>query len=257
MSANSSSDHISITIDDHIQHIKIQRLDKMNALTNDMYQAMADALKNSHRDESIKVNLISGEKGCFTAGNDIKDFLSYAQKGEFGDGVINFLTMLGTLETPLILAIDGPAVGIGTTMIFHADLTYATKSASFSTPFLDLGLVPEAASSYLIPKAIGHNRAYELLVLGETYTADQALAAGFINKLIEPDQLISHCLTIAKRLAAKPAEALHISKQLLRSDKETILRIMEKESEIFARQLRSKEATEAFQAFLNRSKKQS
>lgn len=248
------SEYIAINLADNIQHIEIKRLDKMNALTDDMYQAMATALKKSNTNSEIKVNLISGEAGCFTAGNDLADFLSYAEKGVFGNGVIDFLTTLATLDKPLILAIDGPAIGIGTTMAFHADLVYASDNAKFATPFSDLGLTPEAASSYLMPKTMGHAKAYELLALGETYSANQALQAGFVNKVIPSDELKEHTSLIAKRLAQKPESSLSLTKQLLKPDREHILNVMENEVEIFSRQLQSKEAKAAFEAFLNKSK---
>jgi len=248
------SDYISITISETIQHIQIQRADKMNAFTDEMYQSVSTALKNSHKANDIKVNLISGVPGCFTAGNDIADFLTYAKKGAFGSGVIDFLTTLGTLDMPLILAIDGPAIGIGTTITFHADLIYATPEATFATPFADLGLTPEAASSYLMPKTIGHARAYEMLALGEKYTAEDACRAGFVNKIIPADQLISHSLTIAKKLSKKPESSLLATKQLLKSEREYILTVMEKEVEIFSKQLQSEEAKTAFSSFLNKTK---
>lgn len=248
------SEHINISINEGIQHIIIDRAEKKNALTDEMYQSIAEALKNSHKREEIKVNLLSGQKGCFTAGNDLKGFLSYAEQGKFGDGVINFLTTLGTLETPLILAIDGPAIGIGTTMTFHADLVYATPQATFATPFADLGLTPEAASSYLMPKTIGHVRAFEMLALGETYSAKEALNAGFINKIIPTDKLIIHALSSAKKLANKPESALKATKRLLKAEQEQILTVMEKEVEIFRRHITSDEAKNAFSNFLNKPK---
>ncbi len=246
--------HITVTISETIQHIQIQRADKMNAFTDEMYQSVATALKNSHKANDIKVNLISGVPGCFTAGNDIADFLTYAKKGAFGSGIIDFLTTLGTLDMPLILAIDGPAIGIGTTMTFHADLIYATPEATFATPFADLGLTPEAASSYLMPKTMGHARAYEMLALGEKYSAEDACRAGFVNKIIPADQLISHSLAIAKKLSKKPESSLLATKQLLKSEREYILTVMEKEVEIFSKQLQSEEAKTAFSSFLNKTK---
>ena len=248
------SDHIKITINETIQHIEIRRADKMNAFTDEMYQTIATALKKSHKDKDIKVNLISGVEGCFTAGNDISDFYTYAEKGSFSPGIIDFLTTLGTLDMPLILAIDGPAIGIGTTMAFHADLVYATPKAIFATPFADLGVTPEAASSYLMPKTMGHAKAYEMLALGEKYSAQEAYNAGFVNKVIEAEDLISHSLAIAKKLSKKPESSLLITKQLLKTEREYILSVMEKEVEIFSRQLQSEEAKAAFASFLNKTK---
>lgn len=246
------SDHIAITLENNIQTIKIQRLEKKNALTNDMYLAMSDALDASNSDDNIKVNILCGEEGCFTAGNDIKDFLAIAMKGAVPDGIIKFLTSLGSTEKPLILTIDGLAVGIGTTMCFHADLVYATRHSTFTTPFADLGLIPEAASSYLMPKTMGYARAYEMLVLGNSFTAEEAKQAGFVNDIFESENLQFECQQIAERLAAKPAQAIKIAKSLMRGDRETIMKVMHKESELFSERLQSDEARNAFTAFLSK-----
>ncbi len=248
------SENIAIERDGHIQHVSIRRLAKKNALTNDMYIALAGALNGANSDDGIRVTIISGEPGCFTAGNDINDFLSYAQEGALPDGVLKFLKALTETQKPLILAVDGPAIGIGTTMCFHADLVYATKNALFSTPFLDLGLIPEAASSYLMPKTMGHARAFEMLVLGEGYSAEAAREAGIVNAILDSEDLIPHVSRIAARLAAKPPAALKIARQLMRLDQEITVKVMEKECELFAAQLKSPEAVAAFTAFLSKSK---
>lgn len=248
------SDHIAITREGPVQHAAIRRLAKKNALTNDMYIALADALTTANTDDSLRVTIISGEPGFFTAGNDINDFLSYAQEGTLPDGVLKFLKALRETDKPLILAIDGPAIGIGTTMCFHADLVYATQNALFSTPFLDLGLIPEAASSYLMPKTMGHARAFEMLVLGESYSAQAAKDAGIVNAIVDSGDLLAHVMRIATRLAAKPPTALKIARQLMRLDQEIVAKVMDKETELFAAQLKSPEAVTAFTAFLSKSK---
>ena len=176
------SEHIKVSLHNNVQHIQICRLEKKNALTSAMYGAMAEALEASNTNEDIKVNLIYGEPGCFTAGNDIKDFMHTAQTGDLDNSVVTFLVSLAKLEKPLILAIDGPAIGIGTTMAFHADLVYASSNGVFATPFVDLGLVPEAASSYLMPQRMGYARAYEMLALGHPFSAEQAKESGFVNQ---------------------------------------------------------------------------
>ena len=247
------TDHIQTSIKDGVQHIQINRPEKKNALTSNMYAAMAKALETSNQQDEIKVNLIYGVPGCFTAGNDIEDFLKFARTGNLDESVLQFLSALAELEKPLILAIDGPAVGIGTTMIFHSDLAYATEAALFQTPFLDLGLIPEAASSYLMPRTIGHHKAFEMLALGTPYTAKQATEAGFINAIFEPDQLIEASHKNAARLAKKPPSALKIARNLLRKrDKETIHQVMQTENQHFKNQLKSEEAKAAFFAFLNK-----
>ena len=246
------SEHIKVSLNNGVQHIQICRLDKKNALTSAMYSAMAEALEASNSDEDIKVNLLYGEPGCFTAGNDIKDFMHTAQTGELGHDVITFLVSLAKLEKPLILAIDGPAIGIGTTMAFHADLIYASNNSVFATPFVDLGLVPEAASSYLMPRNMGYARAYEMLALGNHFTAGQAKESGFVNQILD-ENLIDHCQQIAEKLAAKPQQALKITKQLMKgADKAVVERTMQEEIEHFKKQLSSQEAKAAFLAFLNK-----
>ncbi len=249
------TDHIRVTLKEGIQHIQIKRVEKKNAIASPMYSAMADALNASNGNDDIKVNLLYGEKGCFTAGNDIKDFLKFAQTGALDDAVLVFLSALNQQTKPLILAIDGPAIGIGTTMVFHADLVYATKNALFQTPFLDLGLVPEAASSYLMPATMGHHRAFEMLVLGNSFDAQKAQQAGFVNDILDPSTLIEDCHKTALRLANKPAGALKLARDLMRTpQQETTQQVMQKESDLFKAQLSSSEAKAAFFAFLSKSK---
>ena len=248
---------IMTKLEDGVRHIQLNRPEKKNALTSNMYTAMAEALNESNDKQEIKVNLLYGTQygtqGCFTAGNDIHDFLTITQTGKSAESALLFLKSLATLKAPLILAIDGPAIGIGTTMIFHADLVYATEQAIFQTPFLDLGLLPEAASSYLMPEAIGHHRAFELLCLGETYSAQKAIGAGFVNQLFPAETLIEEATAIAVRLAQKPAKALRTAKSLMRSaHKDLIQNTMERENELFKTQLNSAEAKNAFLAFLNK-----
>ncbi len=246
---------IKCTIENGIQHIQIARLEKKNALTGAMYAAMASALMEGDQDETIAVNLLYGEPGCFTAGNDLKDFLAFAQTGNLDDSVFDFLKVLALLEKPLIIAVEGPAIGIGTTMLFHADLVYASPSAVFKTPFLDLGLVPEAASSYLMPLTMGHQKSYEILALGQTLSADEARAAGFVNAVLPEAELMPHARSVAEALAKKPGEALRITKDLMRAPlKEAIKQTMEKEVKAFSARLQSDEAKQAFLAFLNPSK---
>lgn len=247
------SDQIITSLNDGIQHIQMNRGEKKNALTNAMYIAMTDALQESDKNADIFVNLLYGVPGCFTAGNDIEDFMTLVENGELSASIVSFLTTLATLEKPLILAIEGPAVGIGTTMTFHADLIYATETATFSTPFANLGITPEAGSSYLMPSALGHARAYEMLALSNQYTAKQAKAAGIINDIIAPAQLIEQCHNTALKLAAKPQSAIKNTKQLMRAPfKEQILKTIKQEVEIFKTQLKTEDAKAAFQAFLSK-----
>ena len=246
------SEHIKVSLYNNVQHIQICRLDKKNALTGAMYGAMAEALETSNTNEDINVNLIYGEPGCFTAGNDIKDFMHTAQTGDLDNSVVTFLVSLAKLEKPLILAIDGPAIGIGTTMAFHADLVYASSNGVFATPFVDLGLVPEAASSYLMPQRMGYAKAYEMLALGHPFSAEQAKESGFVNQILD-DNLMEHCQQTAETLALKPQKALKITKRLMKgADKTVVEKTMQEEIEHFKNQLTSQEAKTAFFAFLNK-----
>lgn len=249
-----TSDHVEITNTGPIQKITLNRPEKKNALTNEIYAALASALTTAANDDQCRVTIIEGQPGCFSAGNDISDFLHISKTGQMPEAILAFLNALTSHPKPLILAIDGIAVGIGTTMCFHADLIYASERAIFSTPFLDLGLIPEAASSYLMPKTMGHARAFEMLVLGESLNAQEAKDAGIINRIIPAEELTAHVERIAQRLASKPPGALRIAKQLMRLDQEIIQKVMEKECELFAAQLRSPEAEAAFTAFLSKSK---
>lgn len=246
-----TTDHVLVSIKDGIQHIELNRADKMNALTTAMYGAITKAFKDSHQNPDIKVILFYGTPGCFTSGNDIKDFLKYSTGGSLDNNIEDFLIALTSLEKPLIVAVDGPAIGVGTTMLFHADLVYATDRAVFATPFASLGLTPEAASSYLMPRIMGHVRAFEMLALGSTYSADQAKQSGMINEIVEPKDLINQTHNIALKLAAKPQEAIRLTKQLMRGkEKAKTIEIMVEEIEVFKRQLNSPEAKAAFAAFL-------
>jgi enoyl-CoA hydratase/carnithine racemase len=249
------TDHILIQREGPKLTLTLNRPDKLNALSSDMYQTLADEMTASAEDEAHRVTIIKGAEGSFCAGNDIGDFLKIAQNGMLPTSILNFLKALTTHPKPLILAIDGVAVGIGTTICFHADLIYATNRSHFSTPFVDLGLIPEAASSYLMPKTMGHARAFEMLVLGESYNAEEAKAAGIINKIFAPEELETNIDQAAARIASKPQAAVLTAKKLMRLDQEIIEKVMEKECELFTAQLRSPEAAAAFNAFLSKANK--
>jgi enoyl-CoA hydratase/carnithine racemase len=249
------SAHVEIAAGDGVEVIRLVRPEKRNALTQDMYRALTDALEAGETNPAIRVRVLFGSGGHFSGGNDIADFLATA-KGEQGTPreVLRFIEALPQLRKPLIAGVDGQAVGIGTTLLMHCDLVYATPRATFATPFLDLGLVPEAASSLLMPAAMGYARAFELLVLGETFGADRAREAGIVNAIVPSDDLEAHVLGIAARLARKPPEALATAKQLLRGDGTAALARTRAEAAEFARCLTSAEARAAFEAFFTRAR---
>ena len=237
---------------DGVQRLRFNRPDKKNALTGAMYDALTEALTRGDRNPSIRAHLFSGADGMFTAGNDIAEFLGFAENAALGEPVVRFLRALATTSKPMLAAVNGPAIGIGTTLLFHCDLAYASAAARFHTPFLDLGLVPEAASSLLAPRLMGHARAFELLCLGEPFSAEKALAAGLINAIVAAEDLEAHAMDAARRLAAKPPGALAMARRLLGRDRQAILQRMDEETRLFSACLASPEAREAFNAFLEK-----
>ncbi len=247
--------HLEITVRDGVQTIRFTRPDKKNALKSDMYAAMTEALIKGDASADVSSHLFIGSGGVFTAGNDIAEFLERSKGGSaLGTPVISFIMQLPQVGKPMIAAVDGLAVGIGTTLLFHCDLVYATPSASLRTPFLDLGLVPEAGSSLLAPQRMGYARAFELLVLGEPFSAERARESGIVNAIVPADQLEATALKAAARLAAKAPEALALSRRLMRGDTSAIVGRVDEEAKIFGARLSSPEAKEAFAAFMEKRK---
>lgn len=246
---------IETSIEGGLQTIRIVRPEKKNALTSAMYAAMVDALRNGDDDADVVAHLFTGANGVFSAGNDIGDFVDGARKGAGLDGpVIEFIRLLPRVHKPMIAAVDGLAVGIGTTLLFHCDLVYATPTARFSTPFLNLGVVPEAGSSLLAPQRLGYARAFELLILGETFNAERAREAGLVNAIVPTEELESTARAAAAKLAAKPPEALALARQLLRGNPSAVSARIVEEARLFREQMSSSEAQEAFAAFLEKRK---
>lgn len=244
---------IAIWRDGDVQILRIARPEKKNALTGAMYGALADALEAGDADETIAAHVITGSDGIFTAGNDIGDFLTTARgTGGLDENVVRFIRLLPVVKKPLIAAVDGAAIGIGTTMLFHCDLVYAAPDTTFATPFLDLGVVPEAASSLLIPRRLGYARAFAMLALGDPLSAGDAVATGFVNAIVPAGDLEAAALDAAKRLASKPPEALAIARRMMRGDTSEILARMDEEVAAFRQRLRSPEAVEAFTAFFEK-----
>lgn len=245
------TDHVAITDQDGVRIIAMRRPDKKNALTQAMYLAMAGALDAAHADQTIRCVLIAGSPGAFSAGNDVEDFLKAVESGAGISAAIAFLHALARCDKPLVAAVDGLAVGIGTTMLFHCDHVVASPASRFSTPFTQLGLVPEGGSSWLAPQLIGHQRAFSLLVMGRPMDATAAHAAGLVNTLAGDAE--GEAMKAAREIANLPPEAVRLSRNLLRSRAETVRRIDE-EAVLFAQRMRSPEAIAAFRAFLSRKK---
>ena len=244
---------IAVWRGDGAQVLRIARPEKKNALTGAMYRALSDAIEAGDADDAIAAHIITGSGGVFTAGNDIGDFLATSKgTGDLGKDVLRFIRLLPVVKKPLIAAVDGNAIGIGTTMLFHCDLVYAAPDATFGTPFLDLGLIPEAASSLLMPQRMGYARAFAMLALGDPLSADDAVAAGFVNAVVPAGDLESATLDAAKRLAKKPPEALALARRLMRGDPAEVLKRIDDEVAAFRERLRSPEAVEAFTAFFEK-----
>lgn len=249
------TDHIIIERPEttpHVQIIRFNRPEKKNAITRAMYQAMTDALKAADDTPDIRVNVFLGTEGCFSAGNDMADFLAFAMGGSMGREVLDFLAALATAKKPVVSGVDGLAIGIGATIHLHCDLTVASERSLFKTPFVDLALVPEAASSLIAPRLMGHQRAFALLALGEGFSAAEAKEAGLIWKVTAPEAVEAETLSSAAKLAAKPPEALRIARDLIRGEPDAILGRIAEEAELFATRLKSAEARAAFEAFMKR-----
>ncbi len=236
-----------------VQVLRFARPEKKNALTGAMYDALSDALEAGDQSRDVAVHVFFGSEGVFTAGNDIGEFLASSTGDQsVMKSVLRFIRLLPRVEKPMIAGVDGLAVGIGTTLLFHCDMVFATPAARFKTPFLDLGLVPEAGSSLLMPQRLGYARAFEMLVLGTPMDAEAMRSAGLVNAIIAAATLEQHVEGVAAALVRKPPAALAHARSLLRGDAEAVSRRTDEEAAVFARQLKSAEAREAFHAFLEK-----
>jgi len=237
-----------------VQVIRMNRPEKKNALTRAMYEAIGEVLQSGDADPEIAVHVFLGVPGAFSAGNDLADFMAVAMGGEGGAEVWDFLLTLVRCEKPMLSGVDGIAVGIGTTLNLHCDLTFATPRTVFRTPFVDLGLVPEAASSLLLPSVLGRQQAFAMLGLGEGLSAEKAKAVGMIYDVVPEDALEATVLAAADAVAAKPRGALKATRDLLRAPREVTAERVRQENELFRQRLKSDEARAALTAFMNRKK---
>jgi len=241
--------------------IEIARPEKKNALTVAMYQAMSEALAAAQADKAVRAVLITGQPGIFTSGNDIEDFMSRGPSAANGSGdamdspVFRFMRALLDCDKPVVAAVTGAAIGIGTTMLLHCDFVYVSDEARLAMPFVSLGLVPEFASSLLVPQLMGHVRAAEKLLLGDPFTPEQAVEYGLASAVLPAGEVVNHARRIAERFNGLPPGAVREAKQLLRGpQRELILKTIRSEGELFSARLRSPEAMEAFQAFFQKRK---
>ena len=247
------TEDISVSRRDGVMRITMNRPERKNALTGAMYDAMTASLEEAEADDAIRAILLEGSGGAFTAGNDLADFLAVVTKGA-GARAEPFVRKVASLDKPLVAAVDGVAVGVGTTLLLHCDLVYASPSAIFRMPFVDLGLVPEAASSVTVPARVGLAKASEFLLLGDPFDANEAYRLGIVNAVVPVSELSEVAFKAASRLAAKPASALRATRRLIRGDRENIRAAIDREMTAFVAALASPEAKAAFEAFLNKAK---
>jgi enoyl-CoA hydratase/carnithine racemase len=234
-----------------VTEIRFNRPEKKNALTRAMYEGVVAAFQSAENDPAIRVIMLTGTGDTFTSGNDIKDFQQRAENRN-ASAASPFLTALSTLKKPLIAAVNGAAIGVGTTMLAHCDLIVAARSARFVMPFTRLGLVPEAGSSLLFPQLLGHQRASAMLLLGDAMDAETALAAGFVYQVVDDAELMHAAHALAGRLAALPPQAIRQTKQLMRRGKPDLPGRISEELELFRAHVASPEAAEAFAAFMEK-----
>jgi len=234
--------------------ISFNRLARKNSITSDMYAAMADAMQAATSDATIRVVVIQGDETIFSAGNDIGDFLEKPPSGEDAP-VFRFLRNISTCPKPVIAAVNGPAVGIGTTLLFHCDLVYAGDNAAFSMPFVNLGLCPEAGSSLLAVQLMGYQRAAEALLMGEPFMVETALELGLISRVLPPSEVHAYAQSQAQKMARKPLSSLLETKRLMKAARTpAVLAQMDEEAQVFSRMLKEPAAIEAFSAFMEKRK---
>lgn len=237
---------------DHVLTIEIARPEKKNAITVEMYARMAEALRSAQADGDVRAVLITGQPGIFTSGNDLEDFMQRPRQG-MDSPVFQFMQALLACDKPVVAAVTGAAIGIGTTMLLHCDLVYVADDARLAMPFVSLGLVPEFASSLVVPRLMGHARAAEKLLLGDPFTAEQAVEFGIANAVLPAGEVVGHARRMAERFNALPPGAVRESKRLLRREtREAVLQAIAVEGEIFGQRLTSPEAKEAFSAFFQK-----
>jgi enoyl-CoA hydratase/carnithine racemase len=252
------TEHVLVTDEESARTITMRRPGKKNTLTREMYLAMSEAIDSAQSDPTIRCLIITGSSGVFTAGNDIGDFLQAATASDEvvrSKSSVVFLHSLVNNEKPIIAAVEGIAIGIGTTMVFHSDYVIASTTATFSSPFLQYGLVPDGASSLLLPRMVGHQLAFSMLVMGRPMSAEAGRMAGFVNTVVPPGHAVVEAKKVAREICALPAQAVAIARKLLKLPAEDLVRRIGQEDQFFDQRMRSPEAIAAFRAFFLRKKK--
>jgi enoyl-CoA hydratase/carnithine racemase len=249
------SDLVIISDDGPVRTVRMNRPEKKNALTLAMYDAMAEAVESAAHNPALRCLMIAGAPNGFCAGNDIGDFMQMAMgSGALGAPILRFLYALSRSERPLVAAVQGNAVGIGTTMLMHCDHVVAASDARFSTPFVSLGLVPEAASSLIAPRLMGQARTFSLLVMGRPLGAEEAKASGLVNSVVTTEAVEAEAMKAAREIAALPPQGVLAARRLMRGLPDEIVKRIDEEAELFKTRLQSAEARAAFQAFMTRKK---
>lgn len=249
------TNHVAVTDEGAIRVIRMNRPDKKNALTHAMYATMTEALNSANGNDAIRCILICGVPGAFSAGNDLQDFLAIVNSPDgLSRPVRDFLPALVHCRKPMVAAVSGIAVGIGTTMLLHCDHVVASTTARLMTPFTTLGLVPEAASSLIGPRLMGHARAFTFLVMGRPLDALQAREAGIVNTVVAPEEVDNEAMKAALEIAALPPGAIAASRRLLRGTPDELIARIDEENELFKIRLKSPEARAALESFMNKGK---
>lgn len=250
------AERIQTSIANGVMVLRMNRPDKKNALTGDMYSRMSAALDEANGNDDVSAVLILGTPGAFSAGNDIADFMQIAMSGKRESmSVFGFLERIIQAPKPIVAGVDGLAIGIGTTMLMHCDYVVASDISLFKTPFVDLGLVPEAGSSLIGPEMMGYHKAFSLLGMGEGFSSHDAKEAGFVTKICTSAELEVMAIKVAEDIAAKPSQALKLSRDMLRGDRSAVLARMKEEAVLFGERLESEEAKNAFMAFMQKGMK--
>jgi len=248
------TNHITVDQRDRVLTISMNRPAQLNALSHGMYQKMADELERANDDDSVRAIIITGTDEAFTAGNDLEDFAKPMPKGK--PPVIQFLEALRDAEKPVVAAVNGVAVGIGLTMLLHCDLVYAGETASFSAPFAHVGLVPEAASSLLLPSLLGQAWANDVLIAGRVLNAKEAMQHGLVSRLFSDETLLAETLKVASEVASLAPNAVKKSKALIRSRRDQVVSQMKLEAPYFSEQLQSSEFPKSVDAYLSGKERQ-
>lgn len=246
-------DHITVDIGDGVQTIRFDRPEFGNALTGEMFDLAADAVALAERNTSVRAVVVAGMPGMFTAGHDPMELRRFADEAQFGDAPIRFMKTFATIDKPVVAAVDGLCVGIGTVLLLHCDFVVASEWSVFSSGCADIGMPPEGGASILAPQILGYHRAFELFVLGEPFDALRAVQSGLINRVVAPEEVDAVAHDCARALADKPPEAVRAARRLLRGDRRDVLTRINQEATSFADLLRSPAALDALRLFTERA----